>query len=224
VQNDDRYVVALRPISTPLPLTFSGLLIGSLILSAYELHWIPRSEQAATGFMLLALPLPLHLVASVFGFLARSAAAATGSAVLAAAWLAIALDLVHPTSTGSGPSAAVGMMCAAAAVALVVPAVTEVAVGSFLPAVILTLAALRFVATAVSGLAHETAWAHVSGWAGIVVAAGAFYGALALEIEGTTNHAVLPTLRRRSAKSAVSAPLQAQLHELEHAPGVRRVL
>ena len=93
---------------TPLPLTFSGLLIGSLILSAYELHWIPRSEQAATGFMLLALPLPLHVVASVFGFLARSSAAATGSAVLAAVWLAIALDLVHPTSTGSGPSAAVG--------------------------------------------------------------------------------------------------------------------
>lgn len=61
---------------------------------------MPASKTRIAGWVLLGVPLPLQLIAAVFGFHGRSATAATGSSALAAAWL----------GTSLAPSHAVGML------------------------------------------------------------------------------------------------------------------
>ncbi len=222
---DDRSHVSLQPIGTPVPLTFAGLLIASFVMSGSELGWISSSEHATVGWVLLAVPGPLQLLAAWWGFVTRSAAASTGSGVLAAAWLAFALDRIHTAPGPPGPSGAVALMAIAAAAALLVPMLAELRVGGLLPAGVLGLAALRFCFTGVAGLTDSTAWTHVSGWAGLVVAAAALYGALALELEGTTQQAVLPTFRRGAARLSIqSDDFERQVTRLPREPGVRRTL
>lgn len=221
MQRDEHVVVSLRPIATPLPLTFSGLLIASVVISAYELGWIPSSEHHTTGWVLLAVPIPLQLLAACWGFVARSACAATGSAVLTAVWLAFALDLITTAPGPPGPSNAIAMLMFGSAAALAVTVLAEVATGSLLPAVVLSATVLRFALTGVSGITHRTAWSHASGWVGIAVAALALYASFALELEGTKREPVLPTLRRGRARSAVDDGFAAQVADLEHEVGVR---
>lgn len=221
---DERVRIELRPIATPLPLTFSGLLIASIVISGYELGWVPSAQQHTTGWVLLAVPLPLQLLAATWGFVARSAAAATGSAVLAAAWIAFALDLITARPGPPGPSNALAMLFLGAAGSLVVPILAELRVGTLLPGAVLATTAARFVLTGVSGLTHRVGWVHASGYAGLVVVAAAFYGALALELESTTQTALVPTFRVGRARSAVSGSLEQQLSGLENEAGVRSVV
>ena len=91
MQGDDRAQVVLSPIATPLPLTFVGLLLATTILSGLELGWIPKAELHQAGWVLIAVPIPLQLVAAIFGFHGPSARAATGSRGRAASWIGIAL-------------------------------------------------------------------------------------------------------------------------------------
>jgi succinate-acetate transporter protein len=217
---DPASVVVLRPLATPLPLTFAALLLASLVSAGYELGWVPHDERTAVGLVLIAVPLPTQLLGAVAGFAARSAAAATGGGVLAAVWLAIALDLINGTSHRSGPSAAVGMLALGAAAALIVPAFAELATGAHLALTVLTAASLRFLLTGLSGLTHDPSWTHASGWTGIAVAAIAFYAALALELEAALGHSVLPTFRTGAAKRA----LDGHVGQLKNEAGVRRAL
>jgi hypothetical protein len=138
-------VVVLRPIASPLPLTFTGLLIASLVYTGYELGWIPHGQHVAAGLMLLAVPLPMQLLAAYEGFAARSATAATGGGILAVVWIAIGLDLVHNTSSAPGPSDAVGMLALGAAAALLAPALAELQMGALLAHAVVSAAALRLV-------------------------------------------------------------------------------
>ena len=59
---------------------------------------------------------------------------------------------------------------------------------------------------------------------GFVLGGLALYGALALELEGATHREILPVLRWGKGRAAVGAPLGAQLDQVEHEPGVRKVL
>lgn len=217
-------VVNLRPIATPMPLSFGGLVIASVVISGYELGWVPTAQHHATGWVLLAVPIPLQLMAAWWGFLARSPAAATGSALLAAVWLAFALDLITTTPGPPGPSNAVGMLMFGAAAMLLAPVLAELRVGSLLSALVLTTTLVRFVFTGVSGITHGTGWVHASGWTGIAVAATALYGAVAFELEGTTQSPLLPTFRVRHAKTAASGTLDEQIETLENEAGVRAFL
>ena len=224
MQGDERARVTLQPIATPLPLTFVGLLLASTILSGLELGWIPKTEIHATGWVLLAVPIPLQLIAAIFGFQGRSASAATGSSTLAAAWLAISLDLVNSRPGAPVPSNAVGMLAFAVAAALVIPAAADLRGGSPLPAATLGAASVRFLLTGIDGLTHSTGLRHATGIVGCVVAAIALYTALALELEGATKKPVLPTFRRVRSAVALVAPFDAQVDELEHEAGVRKNL
>jgi succinate-acetate transporter protein len=217
---EPRAVVVLRPIATPLPLTFAGLLIASLVLSGYELGWIPHAQHVAAGLVLLAVPLPMQLLSAFEGFAARSATAATGGGILAVVWIALGLDLVHRTSSAPGPSDAAGMLALGAAAALLAPALAELRTGALLAHGIVSAAALRLVLTALAGLTHDTAWVHASGWFGLVVAAVALYGAVALDLEGALGREALPTLRVGLARDAV----EGDAGELARSPGVRRTL
>jgi hypothetical protein len=49
VRGNDEARVVLTPIATPLPLTFVGLMVASLILSGLELGWVPSSETQTAG-------------------------------------------------------------------------------------------------------------------------------------------------------------------------------
>jgi uncharacterized protein len=224
VDADERATVTLSPIATPLPLTFVGLLLATTILSGLELGWIPKSELHEAGWALLAVPVPLQLIAAVFGFRGRSASAATGSSTLAAAWLGIALGLINAPPGAPTPSRAIGMLAFAVAAALVIPAVSDGYGGSLLPAATLGIAAVRFLLTGITSLTGSGALRHATGAYGCAVAFVALYAALALELEGAMKRAVLPTLRRTTSASALVAPLQLQVERLENEAGVRKSL
>jgi succinate-acetate transporter protein len=224
VEADQRARVTLAPIASPLPLTFVGLLIASTILSGLELGWIPKSQLHETGWALIAVPIPLQLIAAIFGFHGRSASAATGSSALAAAWLGIALDLITKPPGSPTPSYAVGMLAFAVGAALLIPALADATGGSLLPALTLAAAAVRLLLTGIAGITHAGGVTEATGIAGVVVAGIALYAALALELEGATQRAVLPTLRRAQSAAALAAPLSAQVDRLEHEAGVRKNL
>src|SRR4051812_46284432 len=171
MRGDERARVFLAPIATPLPLTFLGLLIATLILSGLELGWIPETETHQAGWALLAVPIPLQLTAAIFGFHGRSATAATGSSVLAAAWLGISLNLIASRPGSFTPSHAVGMLAFAVAAALFVPAAAALRAGAPMPAVTLTAASARFALTGVVAMTQSTGLRTASGVAGCVVAA-----------------------------------------------------
>jgi succinate-acetate transporter protein len=224
VQADERARVVLTPIASPLPLTFAGLLLASVVLSGLELGWIPRAQTHEAGWVLIAVPIPLQLVASVFGFRGRSATAATGSSVLAAAWLGIALDLINAPTGAPVPSNAVGMLALAVAAALLIPAVGDGRGGSLLPAATLAAASARFVLTGITGQTHSPSLREATGVVGLVVAAIALYAALALELEGSNRGEVLPVFRRTRSAKAFHASLDEQVDQLEHEAGVRQNL
>jgi succinate-acetate transporter protein len=224
VRADDRATVVVSPIATPLPLTFVGLLLATTILSGLELHWVPQRDLHLTGWVLLAVPMPLQVIAAVFGFHGRSASAATGSSTLAAAWIGIALALINAPPGSPSPSRPVGMLAFAVAAALVVPAASDAFGGSLLPAATLGLAGVRFALTGIVAMTQSEAVREGTGVVGILVAAAALYSALALELEGSTQRTVLPTFRRVQSAMALNAPLEEQVARLEHEAGVRKNL
>jgi hypothetical protein len=117
MRGEERAHVNLSPIATPLPLTFLGLLLATTILAGLELGWISGSDTPLAGWVLLGVPMPLQVIAAIFGFHGRSATAATGSSVLAAAWLGISLALINAKDGAFAPSHPVGMLAFAVAAA-----------------------------------------------------------------------------------------------------------
>lgn len=224
MQGDERAHVTLTPIATPLPLTFVGLLIASTILSALELGWIPSTQAHEAGWVLVAVPVPLQLVAAVFGFVGRSASAATGSSTLAAAWLGIALDLITKPPGGFSPSRAVAMLAFGVGAALLIPAISDARSGHLLPAGTLAFAGSRFVLTGITGLTESGQLKHATGIVGWCVAAVALYAALALELEGSRKEPLLPTFRLPQSRRSLVAPLGEQVDGLENEAGVRKNL
>jgi succinate-acetate transporter protein len=225
VRASGRADVVLTPIATPLPLTFLGLVMASLIISGLDLGWIPANSVHTAGWALLGVPVPLQLIAAVFGFHGRSATAATGSSVLAAAWLGIALDLITTPVGSFAPSQAVGMLAIGVAAGLLVPAAADLRAGAPLPALVLVLASLRFALTAAVAFSASTGLRTLSGIVGLALAAHAFYAALALELEDNSiEDTLLPTFRSRESAQALIAPLDRQVEQLEHEAGIRKNL
>jgi succinate-acetate transporter protein len=224
VPSEPQTRITLSPIATPLPLTFVGLLLATTILSAFELGWVPRAQAHEAGWVLLAVPIPLQLIAAVFGFHSRSATAATGSSALAAAWLAIGLELIHVMPGAWTPSRSVGMLSFAVAAALLVPAAADAMGTSYLPAAVLVLTAGRFVLTGIASFVESPGLKHGAGVVGLVVAASALYAAAALELEGARQRPLLPTFRGPRATEALAAPFERQVEEIEHEAGVRKNL
>jgi hypothetical protein len=175
--------------------------------------------------VLLGVPLPLQLVAAVFGFHGRSATAATGSSTLAAAWLGISLALINTKPGAFVPSHAVGMLAIGVAAALLIPAASDLRAGAPLAAAVLVVASIRFAVTAVTGLTQSSGLRHATGILGLVVAAVALYAALALELEdNSVDETLLPTFRVRQSARALNAPLDVQVEQIENEAGVRQNL
>jgi succinate-acetate transporter protein len=80
--------ITLRPFGTPLPLGFLAFGTGVMLLTAFDAHWIPYSEQKLVGALALGFVVPLEIMASVFAFLARDTAGGTAMGLFGATWTA----------------------------------------------------------------------------------------------------------------------------------------
>lgn len=197
----------------------SGLAIGSLVQSGFDLHWLKPSQTHAVGVILIAGPFVLQIVACVFAYLARDGAAGAAMGVLATSWLG--LGLVHLISSAGSRSGSLGLMLIAAGAMLALSALA-VAAPKPLPALVFTLAGVRFILSGIHQLGASSAWASAAGILSLVVLGLAAYCVLAFELEGIRHQPVLPTFRRGRARTAVLGDPQAQVDGLTGEAGVRQ--
>jgi succinate-acetate transporter protein len=148
---------------------------------------------------------PLQLLAAVVGFLARDVAAATGMGVLAGTWGTVGLTTL--TSPPGATSTGLGVVLLTAGVCMFVPAAAASA--KLVPATVMGLAGLRFLATGAYELTASAGWKATAGWVGLLLGLLALYAALALALEGAQGATVLPLGRREPVRDE---------------PGVRPVL
>ncbi len=181
----------LRPVGMPIPVGFLALMTASGLFAVEQLGGIPASETHQLGWAVLAFAVPLQLLGSVFGFLARDPVAGTGMGLLAATWAATGVLTVQ--SAPGATSSTLGVVLLLGAVALLVPATAGT--GKLAAATVLALASARFAVTGVYELTSSSAWKSAAGIVGLVVSAAALYGALAFELEGAHGRTVLPTGR-----------------------------
>jgi uncharacterized protein len=212
--------VVLRPIGTPLPLGFLGLFVATLAFSALQLGWIPEDQGRQVALAALGLTVPVQLVASVFGFLARDPVAGTGMGVLAGTWASVALATLAspPGSTSPG----LGIVLVATGLAMLVPAAAGRT--KTVAATVMALSAVRFLVTGVAHLGGDAAWMTLAGWTGLLLAVVSLYAAAAFELEGTDRRQVLPLWRRGASADAVAGSGSEQLSDVVHEPGVRQQL
>lgn len=211
--------IVLRPVATPLPLGFLALGIGSCLLTALQLSWIPSADGSQVAIVLLSFTAPLQLLAAVLGFLIRDVVMATGFGLLTGSWVSVALLLL--TGRPGQTSPVLGILALAVAIALLVPAITATW-SKPVASSVMTVAAARFALTGIYELTQATAWEHASGIIGIALLASSAYGSLAFALEDAQHRPILPTNRRGAGKDAIAAPLPAQLDSLTREAGVRQ--
>lgn len=213
--------VVLRPIASPLTLTFLALAVGTFILAGLQLSWIPMAQSADIGLALIVFVFPLQAVGSVFGFFARDSIAGTGAGLLSATWLGI--GVVTFTGRPGQTSGALGLLLISAATVLLVPA-TVGAASKPLASLIIGGVALRFYLMGGYELSSASAWKYAGAAEGLLLAVVAFYAALAFELEDDRRRTVLPTLRRGAAREAIAGTLAEELNGLQQEAGVRKQL
>lgn len=138
--------LVLRPIGSPLPLGFAALGAASIVLSGLQLQWLPISEAHQVALVMLVFAVPLQLLASVFGFLARDSVGGTGMGVLAGTWLVIGSVVI--TSPPGSSSRTLGLLLFFAAAVLMIPTAAAV-LGKVAAAIVMFAAAGRFALTGI---------------------------------------------------------------------------
>jgi uncharacterized protein len=213
--------VVLRPIASPLPLGFLALSAATTLVSGLQLGWLSVDQGKPVALILIAFVVPLQIVASVLGFLARDGAAATGMGILAGTWLSVAV--VTLTGRPGATSDALGLLLLVASLAMLVPASAALR-GKLVPAAVLCTTSLRFLLTGLFQLTASGSWADAAGFVGLFLAALAVYAAFALELEDSARRTVLPVGRRSAGASAMTEGIENQMANLVREPGVRSQL
>jgi uncharacterized protein len=134
------------------------------------------------GILLIAFPFPLQFLASVVSFPAGDSGSGAAFGVLSGSWLAAGLIFI--TSPPHSTSGALGMLFLTAGCALALLVVPTMAQGKRAPAIVLALAAFRFLTTGIHELAAVKFWADLSAIDGLLLAAAAAYAATATELGG----------------------------------------
>jgi succinate-acetate transporter protein len=217
----ERTRIVLRPLAGPMSLGFLGLAGATFVVAGLNLGWAAAREQHKVALIVIAFTVPLQLLASIIGFLARDGIAATAMGLLSGIWLAQGLVLV--TSPSKATSDALGLFLLLAMVAIWAPA-SSALTSKLVPAAVLATAGIRFGVTGMYQLTGSDAWKHAAGVIGILLAALAVYAAYAAEWEDVTKRTVLPFGRRGRGETAVSGSYAQQIDELAHEPGVRSQL
>jgi uncharacterized protein len=213
--------IVLRPLASSLPLGFFAFGMGTILLTAVELHWVSLAQTRPLMIVVLAFVVPLELISGLFAFPARDVGAATGLCLLGAAWAATALTIL------GGPPGAhhrAGRLLAHAGGhhADVVRGVLR-AKPAF--GVMLLLGACRFALTGIyQGSDSGPVTATVAGWIGLPLAVFSLYGGLALMLEDSAQRTVLPIGRRGRARSSLEGTIAHQIEAAEREAGVRRQL
>ena len=168
--------------ATPLPITFLGLAIASAVYAGFETQILPRSDFHAVGWVIVAIPVPMQLLAAIWGLIRGELAAATGSSVLAVTWLGISLATIAGTAGAPGPTKAESLLLFASAASLLVSVATELVDRNLVAAAVMLTTSCRFALGGVSGFAHTRGWTTTAGVAGFVLAAVALSGAFTIEL------------------------------------------
>ncbi|WP_028048256.1 hypothetical protein [Cellulomonas sp. URHD0024] len=213
----DRVRVVLRPVGSPLPLGFLGLFVATTGFSAVQLGWVPADQAAVIAAGVLVFTVPVQLLASAIGFLARDPVAGTGMGVLAGTWAAVGITTLRAQPATHSPG--LGVLLVSAAAAMLVPALS--ASGKLVAAAVMALSAVRFACTGIVQLTGSADWTRVAGWTGVALAALALYAALAFELEDVHERSVLPVLRRGAGAAAMNGGVERQLDGIRHEAGVR---
>lgn len=214
--------IVLRPLGTPLPLGLVGLVVATSAVACLNLGWIPTDEQHQVGLVLVAFAFPLQGLATVLCFLARDTPSGAGLGAQAGTWLTLGL-LLLTTPPGSRSQVAAILLWGAAAG--LIPSAVSAGLGKVGLAIVLGGTALRFVLTGVYERLGGGGWEHAAGWEGVVLAALAIYVALAVDLESSTHHRVLPLGRHGAGRDALDPhhdPLEPD--QLRTEPGVREQL
>ena len=214
--------IVLRPVASGLPLGFLAFGVGTILLTALELKWVPSAQGRELMVMVLAFVAPLEMLAGIFAFLARDSGAATALSLLGAAWTATALTVYRGPPGGTSTSLGVFLLTLAT---MMLVLATGAILTKPLFGILLLLGAGRFALTglyeaAVGGTGLEQA----SGWIGVPLVAFSIYGALALLLEEGAQRTVLPLGRRGRARTSLDGNLGHQIEQAETEPGVRRQL
>jgi succinate-acetate transporter protein len=212
--------VVLRPIGSPLPLGFLALALATSLLSALQLHWIASTDARNAGLAMLWFVAPLQALSAIYGFLARDSVAGTGMAVLAGTWATLGVQLhMH----GLAPSPSSGVVLAVAAFALTVPLAASVPAKLVAGGVLFTTS-VRFGLTAAWDLHPDATLRVAAGTCGVVLAALAWYAALALEIEDARHKTVLPTFRHGAGRLTMRDNVREEVDLVAYEAGVREQL
>jgi hypothetical protein len=213
--------VVLRPIASSLPLGFFAFTVGTVLLTALELSWVPVTATSQIAVLVLAFVVPLEAVSGLFAFLARDSGAATGLMTLSAGWVAAAISLMlGPPGALSRPLAIFLLMLAVVMLTMSATAVT----GKPLFGALLVIGACRFALTGVYQATGITGVEQAAGWLGVPLAVFALYGGLALLLEESYQRMVLPLGRRGRARTSLEGGFARQVQQAEQEPGVRRQL
>ena len=212
--------IVLRPLASPLPLGFLALGVATTACASLQIGWVPPTQGHTIALGVLALTVPLQLLAAVMGFLARDPVAATGMGILSGTWGAVCLATL--TSPPGASSDGLGVILLASAACLLVPAAA--ATSKVVPALVIATSAVRFAVTGIAQIDGGKGWLHAAGWIDIALALLSWYAALALELEGALGRPVLPLLRRGASQRAVDGELADQVDDIATEPGVRKQL
>lgn len=213
--------IFLRPIGSPLPLGMAALAGASVMLTGYQLSWLPAAQGHLVALVILLFAVPLQYLASVFGFFSRDSAGGTGMALLGACWTVTGvLTLLSPPGSRSP---VLGFLLFFASAVLLVPA-SAASLGKVAAAAAFVLAAARFALTGIYEYQGGAAVEHASGWVGLALCLVALYNAFAFEIEDTRHRTVLPVLRWGTGRTAIDGTEPAQVNGVENEAGVREQL
>ncbi|WP_456844469.1 hypothetical protein [Cellulomonas sp. P5_C6] len=215
--DSSRVRVVLRPVGTPLPLGFLGLVVATTGFAAVQLEWVPADQGAVVALGVLMFTVPVQLLASVIGFLARDPVAGTGMGVLAGTWAAVCVTTLQAAPGAHSPG--LGVLLLTSATAMLVPAVS--ASGKLVAAVVMGLSAVRFALTGIVQLTGSSALTELAGWTGIALAVLALYAALGFELEDVQHRTVLPLLRRGPDAAALKGDAERPFVAIQREAGVR---
>ncbi len=212
--------IVLRPYASALPLAAFAFGVGNVMYSAYLLHWIPATEASLLAVVLLAFVAPLELVPSIMAFITRDGGGATSYAIFGAVWLVQGVNLwTHAPEQNH--TEALFLLCLALCLLLLAVITFK---GKPLLGAILSVAVLR-----TTGAAAIARWglptiSTLTGWAGLLLAALAFYSAFAFLEEDVTGKLSALTFRTGEAKAAMEGSLDEQTKLLEREAGIRKQL
>ncbi|HET9161855.1 MAG TPA: hypothetical protein VFN89_00220 [Solirubrobacterales bacterium] len=210
--------VFLRPVGNPTPLGFLGLAVGTMVLAAMQLGWIPIGESSDVALVMVGFVFPLQLVAMIFAFLARDGAAAEGVGLVAGGWFVIGLVML--TSIPGSTSDTLGIFLLTVGLLLLGPALASAPTKTVAAAVFFG-ASIRFALTGVYELTASGAWESVAGIAGLVLFAIALYAGLSLTLaDSRQGDGPLPLGRAEGGYPVGSDPIEQVARE----PGVRPLL